>query len=269
MTEQKELIASKLKRIYHHHENFQTALVALREFLGELNQLKVLEAGCGSASHIHMSDCSVTGIDISPYQLERNQRLTERICADLHQYDNPAWAQSFDVIICWDVLEHLQNPKIVVEKFFKWLKPGGKIVLGYPNPQIWKGVVTKYSPYFVHQLFYRIASGTPFSASKTDQGPFQTVFAKEIQLYALMSSAFSNGYEPTFFATYESYQNRFVKRYLPHFVVDALNRFFLGELKTLLDVSATDFVIVLSRHTPTDTLTATTLEAQDKAATRA
>jgi hypothetical protein len=36
MTEQKEQIASKLKRIYHHHDNFQTALVALREFLGEL-----------------------------------------------------------------------------------------------------------------------------------------------------------------------------------------------------------------------------------------
>ena len=217
-----------------------------------------------------MNDCAVTGIDISPYQLERNQRLTERICADLHQYDNPAWNQFFHVIICWDVIEHLQNPKIVVEKFFKWLKPDGKIVLGYPNPQIWKGVVTKYSPYFVHQLFYfyRIASGTPFSASKTDQGSFQTIFAKEIQLYALMSSALSNGYEPVFFATYESYQNRFVKRYLPHFVVDAFNRFFLGELKTLLDVSATDFVIVFSRNIA-DTPTATTLEAQDKAVTRA
>jgi 2-polyprenyl-3-methyl-5-hydroxy-6-metoxy-1,4-benzoquinol methylase len=158
MAKQKELITSKLKSIYQHHDDYQTALVALRQFLGELTHLKVLEAGCGSASHIPMNDCFVTGIDISPYQLERNQRLSERICADLHQYDNPAWQESFDVIICWNVLEHLQNPKVVVEKFFKWLKPSGKMILGYPNPQIWKGVVTKYSPYFVHQLFYRIAS---------------------------------------------------------------------------------------------------------------
>jgi 2-polyprenyl-3-methyl-5-hydroxy-6-metoxy-1,4-benzoquinol methylase len=177
MAEQKELITSKLKSIYQHHDDYQTALVALRQFLGELTHLKVLEAGCGSASHIPMNDCFVTGIDISPYQLERNQRLSERICADLHQYDNPAWQESFDVIICWNVLEHLQNPKVVVEKFFKWLKPSGKMILGYPNPQIWKGVVTKYSPYFVHQLFYRIAQARRLVPAK----PTKVLFRLSLQ----------------------------------------------------------------------------------------
>ena len=241
--------ANRLQTLYRHFPNSKDALEALREHLGHATGLKVLEAGCGSASHLKLQDCVVTGIDISQHQLERNRHLTDRICADLHTYDNEQWTGTFDLIVCWDVVEHLHTPKIVLEKFFRWVKPTGKIVLAYPNPQIWKGVVTKYSPYFVHQVFYRIASGTPFRASKTDQGPFRTVFADEIKLIPLLQLAERHHFKPEFFVSLESYQNKFVKRFLPSALVDALNRFFLGELRTVLDVSATDFIIVLSAET--------------------
>lgn len=242
----REKDAAKLPAQYAHFSDFQNALDALRHHLGDPADLKVLEAGCGSASHLKLSRCYVTGIDISPAQLERNSYLAERICADLHAFENEQWTRSFDLIVCWDVIEHLERPKIVLEKFFKWAKPTGKIVIAYPNPQIWKGVVTKHSPYFVHQAFYRVASGTPFSASKRDQGPFRTVFADEIKLMPLLQLAERYGFKPEFFASFESYQNKFVKRFLPNAVVNALNRFFLGELKSVLDVSATDFILVFS-----------------------
>jgi SAM-dependent methyltransferase len=241
--------ANSLRMLYRHFSSSKDALAALHAHLGHTVGLKVLEAGCGSASHLKLQDCMVTGIDISQYQLERNTHLTERICADLHTYDNEQWTSAFDLIVCWDVIEHLHSPKTVLEKFFRWVKPTGKIVIAYPNPQIWKGVVTKYSPYFVHQIFYRIASGTPFRASKTDQGPFRTVFAEEIKLIPLLQLAQRYQLKPEFFASLESYQNKFVKRFLPNAIVDALNRFFLGELKAVLDVSATDFIIVLSAET--------------------
>ncbi|MFN3394282.1 MAG: class I SAM-dependent methyltransferase [Candidatus Thermochlorobacter sp.] len=241
--------SAKLSALYAHYADGQLALEALLHHLGETTGLEVLEAGCGSASHLKLSHCRVTGIDISPYQLERNTQLAERICADLHTFENEQWNHAFDLIVCWDVIEHLERPRIVLEKFFKWVKPTGKVVLAYPNPQIWKGVVTKYSPYFVHQLFYRVASGTPFSASKHDQGPFRTVFADDIKLMPLLQLAEHHGFKLEFFVSYESYQNKFVKRWLPHAVVDGLNRFFLGELKSMLDVSATDFIIIFSADT--------------------
>lgn len=238
--------AATLTGIYRHYEDFQQALAALSAYLGTLSGLKVLEAGCGSASHLALSQCTVTGIDISPYQLERNAHLAERVCADLHQYENPNWTNAFDLIVCWDVVEHLKHPKVVLEKFFQWVKPSGRIVLAYPNPQIWKGVVTKYSPYFVHQVFYRLASGTPLHASKTDQGPFPTVFADDIKLGRLLPLAAAHQHKVEFFASYESYQNRFVKRFLPTAFVDGMNRLFLGELRDILNISATDFIIVFS-----------------------
>lgn len=237
---------------YRHFSEYQNALDALNAYLqnaAPIESPRVLEAGCGSTSHLKLANPTMTGIDISQHQLDRNQHLSERICADLHAYENPNWAESFDLIVCWDVLEHLSAPKIVVEKFFKWVKPTGKIILAYPNPQTLKGVVTKYSPYFIHQLFYRVASGTPFSASKTDQGPFRTVFAPELRLSNMSDLIKSNGFKVEWIASAESYQNKFVKRYAPSAYIDALNEVFMGDMKGRLDVSASDFIMVVSRET--------------------
>lgn len=41
--------------------------------------------------------------------------------------------QKFDVIMLWEVIEHLQDLKIFVELAYDALKPGGKIILSAPN----------------------------------------------------------------------------------------------------------------------------------------
>lgn len=40
----------------------------------------------------------------------------------------------FDYINFWHVIEHLRDPIIVLKKIYYWLKPGGKLNLGTPNP---------------------------------------------------------------------------------------------------------------------------------------
>jgi SAM-dependent methyltransferase len=42
-------------------------------------------------------------------------------------------ADSFDVITCFHVLEHLYEPKAIVAKVFSWLKPGGIFYVMVPN----------------------------------------------------------------------------------------------------------------------------------------
>ena len=41
--------------------------------------------------------------------------------------------ESFDVITCFDVLEHVYEPRQVVEKVATWLKPGGIFYFQVPN----------------------------------------------------------------------------------------------------------------------------------------
>lgn len=45
--------------------------------------------------------------------------------------------ESFDVITLWDVFEHLPNPNEVLEIAYKWIKPGGIIIITTPNTASW------------------------------------------------------------------------------------------------------------------------------------
>lgn len=52
--------------------------------------------------------------------------------ADLCQY-NPCIAdESFDIIICTEVIEHVRNPFAAAEEMFRILKPGGAMILSTP-----------------------------------------------------------------------------------------------------------------------------------------
>jgi SAM-dependent methyltransferase len=45
----------------------------------------------------------------------------------------PPFAGQFDVVTMWDVLEHLEEPRPIVQKVTSWLKPGGLLALNTVN----------------------------------------------------------------------------------------------------------------------------------------
>jgi SAM-dependent methyltransferase len=134
-----------------------------RRFAGR-NDIKLLEAGCGSATHFRLEGVRTSvGIDISRQQLERNTTVHEKILGDIQTY--PLKSEDFDLIICWDVIEHLPQPKEALRNIFNALRPGGLAVLGFPHVASFKGIITKFSPYWFHLWMYRHFlkySSTPF-----------------------------------------------------------------------------------------------------------
>jgi SAM-dependent methyltransferase len=54
---------------------------------------------------------------------------------ELFDHDYPA--QSFDVITLWDVVEHTPDPARVVQRIGELLKPGGLLVINYPDRGSW------------------------------------------------------------------------------------------------------------------------------------
>jgi SAM-dependent methyltransferase len=134
------------------------------------DSLTVLEAGCGSTSHITLpKGARVIGIDISERQLARNLGLSEAILGDVQSHKWPA--NSFDLVLCWDVLEHLPSPKDAIARMVEGLRPGGLIVLALPNLLSLKGLVTKFTPYGFHAAFYRYVIGDKRASTAWDQFP--------------------------------------------------------------------------------------------------
>lgn len=94
---------------------------------------KVLDFGCGKGSLL--KKIKESGITDKLYGLEPDET-----CRDLLKKDFTIFSSLdeipdnyFDVISMFHVAEHLPNPLEVLEKLYKKLIPGGKIILEVPN----------------------------------------------------------------------------------------------------------------------------------------
>jgi SAM-dependent methyltransferase len=175
----------------------------VNELLKDRHPLKLLEAGCGSASHFRFANISLTvGIDISPEQLERNRFVQEKILGDLQTYPLPS--NAFDIVVCWDVIEHLSRPRDALLNIFQSVKPGGVLVLGFPNLLSFKGLATKLTPYWFHQLFYRWM--------KYKSRPFPTYLRLAILPERVVDFAQANGFTVVFRRLVEGGMTRSVRQ---------------------------------------------------------
>lgn len=49
--------------------------------------------------------------------------------------------QTFDVIIAAEVIEHLENPRLMMRECFRLLRPGGTVLISTPNNESWRSLV--------------------------------------------------------------------------------------------------------------------------------
>jgi len=100
---------------------------------------RVLELGTGPGTVtriLHSKGCQVTGVEMDPETLATCAPFCERtVQANLEDPDwaAPLAAEKFDVIICADVLEHLRNPRPLLNQLHCLLEPNGSILLSLPN----------------------------------------------------------------------------------------------------------------------------------------
>jgi ubiquinone/menaquinone biosynthesis C-methylase UbiE len=211
----------------------------------------LLEAGCGSASNLNFGDnVRMVGIDISKKQLERNAMLHEKIVGDIQHHEFPP--DSFDAIVCWDVLEHLPQPKLALRQFARAVKPGGIVILKLPNVLSVKGLVTKYLPHKLHVLAYRYIYGDK-NAGKNDTAPFKTFLRFSISAKAIKKLCGQGGLATIFFATYDvSSINWLQRKKAAHFLYVTLWKTF--NLLSLGGIGESELIIVLKKEPARQTL---------------
>ena len=184
----------------------------IEKSFGDRERLRVLEAGCGSISYVRFPQgAHVVGIDISEAQLRKNSYLDEKILGDIETYDLPHSA--FDAIVCWNVFEHLPHPAQALDRFADAIKPGGLIVLALPNALSFKGLVTKFTPFWFHVWVTRHIVGRKLAGTEGNP-PFPTFMRLSIAPQRLMTSARERGLTTIHFSLFEDNKQRTIRRKL-------------------------------------------------------
>lgn len=168
------------------------------------NDLAIYEAGGGSTSFLPLSVLSrahVTVVDIDENQIRNNDYAQEKILGDVQSYRFKP--DSFDLVICYNVIEHLPDLESALLGFCESLKRGGLVLIGAPNPKSLSGVVTRYTPHWFHVWYYRYARGDK-KAGQSGEAPFPTFFHPLVALANLEAFAKAHGFQVIYRKAYES-----------------------------------------------------------------
>ena len=96
---------------------------------------RVLDVGCGRG--VLLGALADKGFEVHGFEISEmavvgaDSRAKIRIASSLTEARYPQG--NFDQVILWHVLEHLPNPREVLEEIRRILKPGGRLVLAVPN----------------------------------------------------------------------------------------------------------------------------------------
>ena len=213
-------------------------------------RLAIYEAGGGSSSFLPtdvLGRSHVTVVDIDEDQVRNNTYADQAILGDVQTYRFSP--ETFDVVICYNVIEHLPDVEAALVNFRDALKRGGMILIGAPNPRSLSGVVTKYSPHWFHVWFYRNIRGIK-TAGLPGEAPFPTFFHPLVTLSKLEAFAVTHGLETIYLREVESPRYPEMRQRKPLFatLVDAGAAVMNAVLPRGTDVRRGDYHVILRKR---------------------
>lgn len=114
-----------------------TSHTQILELVGQ--NKRVLDVGCASgylAEALNKNGCVVSGIEFDATEAEKARPFLDKlVVADLNEVDLAEQfdADSYDVVVFGDVLEHLLHPDEVLSASLSLLRADGSVVISIPN----------------------------------------------------------------------------------------------------------------------------------------
>lgn len=126
----------------------QRRLQMILDGAGERIHGRVMEDGCGVGqymAHLLPFGGQVTGLDFD-YDRVRDTLALNLAAIQAAGEHLPYPAETFDLIMSNEVIEHVMDDRLAVQEIFRVLKPGGRLVLFCPN---------RGYPFETHGIYWR------------------------------------------------------------------------------------------------------------------
>jgi ubiquinone/menaquinone biosynthesis C-methylase UbiE len=122
----------------------QRRLAIIKSMMNAKHGEKILEVGCGGGHVLsQFREAALTGVDVSGEMLEKARKNLAGSNFELRKGDIGEVGladQSFDGIVCTEVLEHVVDPDHVLKNIQRLVKPTGRVVITFPNDVLINGL---------------------------------------------------------------------------------------------------------------------------------
>lgn len=139
----------------------QTVFSPVEEALNQYLQsgVRVLDAGCGKGTWVLRDHQQTIGLLIGlDIEAPEERDIDRYIVGDLQRL--PLTDDTFDVIICYNAIEHLKQPGKAFAEFGRILKEGGILVFKTPCVMSPVFLMSRYLPLKWHKKFKGVAQRT-------------------------------------------------------------------------------------------------------------
>jgi SAM-dependent methyltransferase len=140
---------------WSHRRRFAAGLALARAFRGR----RLLDYGCGDGTFLAMLSATPDrpgegiGAELDEYQVsDCRARLGDRpgiSFVSIDSLESPAHRGTYDAVVCMEVLEHVVEVDVVIDRLWQLLAPGGTLLVSVP--------VETGLPLLVKQVMRRIA----------------------------------------------------------------------------------------------------------------
>ena len=134
-TSKKENYEEEYQKHFHKNLLSNRKYYLFRAKIGDLDYWKylnkgiTLDYGCGIGQFIFLHRNSAIGLEKSRFAAHECNKRGIKIIPEKKLKES-----SLSNIVCIHMLEHTKNPKKYIKLFYKFLKPGGKLLLVLPYP---------------------------------------------------------------------------------------------------------------------------------------
>ncbi len=143
-------------------KTYEGYLDEITKVFGDHQKITMFEVGCATGFFLERArerGWAVSGIDLSEYAVEKAKKKGLQVSvASLDTYETE---EKFDVIVMYDLIEHVKDPVLTLEKAARMLTDRGVIVITTPDAgSVWARAWGKRWHAFVppqHLFYFRVS----------------------------------------------------------------------------------------------------------------